>query len=309
MSRSGSWIPRICRNSRLCSPRPVLALNCLRSMKRTVNAARDDSTHTRSRAAFSLIELLTVIAVIGILAALILATLSSAEKRARQIQCINNLRQLGIGLHDFVSDHHVYPLAFNVDYPTNYPEHYVSFLSAIGMGVFEEDARHNPGWWTNGVWHCPSAYRPTNFPKKRPFFRDYGYNGYGACKTNSPDPLGLGGHKGVPPPRPGFQSTAPPVNESEVVAPSDMIAVGDGFIGGDGTIRDGVALLWRTRWVNEDYSGSTKHAYSRHQGKANVVFCDGHAESPTLKSLFEDTGDEALSRWNRDHQPHRERLQ
>jgi prepilin-type processing-associated H-X9-DG protein len=46
----------------------------------------------------------------------------------------------------------------------------------------------------------------------------------------------------------------------------------------------------------------------RHQGKANVVFCDGHVESPTLPFLFADTSDAALSRWNRDHQPHREKL-
>jgi prepilin-type processing-associated H-X9-DG protein len=43
-------------------------------------------------------------------------------------------------------------------------------------------------------------------------------------------------------------------------------------------------------------------------GKANVVFCDGHVESPPLQFLFADTSDAALSRWNRDHQPHRERL-
>ena len=42
--------------------------------------------------------------------------------------------------------------------------------------------------------------------------------------------------------------------------------------------------------------------------KANVVFCDGHVESPTLKFLFEDTSDDALRRWNRDHLPHREKL-
>jgi prepilin-type processing-associated H-X9-DG protein len=52
----------------------------------------------------------------------------------------------------------------------------------------------------------------------------------------------------------------------------------------------------------------TKHSFARHQGKANVVFCDGHVESPTLQFLFADTSDAALSAWNRDHQPHRERL-
>jgi hypothetical protein len=42
--------------------------------------------------------------------------------------------------------------------------------------------------------------------------------------------------------------------------------------------------------------------------KANVVFSGGQVESPTLQFLFADTSDAALSRWNRDHQPHRERL-
>ena len=50
------------------------------------------------------------------------------------------------------------------------------------------------------------------------------------------------------------------------------------------------------------------HRVLRHGNKANVVFCDGHVESPTLKFLFEDTSDAALARWNRDHLPHREKL-
>jgi prepilin-type processing-associated H-X9-DG protein len=54
--------------------------------------------------------------------------------------------------------------------------------------------------------------------------------------------------------------------------------------------------------------GRIKKSYALHQGKANVVFCDGHVESPTLQFLFADTSDAALSRWNRDHQPHREKL-
>jgi prepilin-type processing-associated H-X9-DG protein len=41
---------------------------------------------------------------------------------------------------------------------------------------------------------------------------------------------------------------------------------------------------------------------------ANVVFCDGHVESPTLKFLFADTSDAALARWNRGHLPRREKL-
>jgi len=67
----------------------------------------------------------------------------------------------------------------------------------------------------------------------------------------------------------------------------------------------------RQLWRHESYTGffSTRTATTRHQGKANVVFCDRHVEAPTLKFLFEDTSDAALVRWNRDHLPHRERLQ
>jgi prepilin-type processing-associated H-X9-DG protein len=100
------------------------------------------------------------------------------------------------------------------------------------------------------------------------------------------------------------------VRESEVVNPSEMMAIGDGFVGGNGVIVDTTenrSRLQRTSGL-QDIGGSTARSYSRHQGKANVLFCDGHVESPTLKFLFEDTSDAALVRWNRDHLPHRERL-
>ncbi|HVU28164.1 MAG TPA: H-X9-DG-CTERM domain-containing protein [Verrucomicrobiae bacterium] len=141
----------------------------------------------------------------------------------------------------------------------------------------------------------------TNSPYYGSFYSSYGYNSIGAnlnmhSDTNS---FGLGGNYFWPP--------AQPVNESQVVNPSEMMAIGDGFYGGYGVIGDG------SQWFGRAYGitylpGSTQRAYARHQGKANVVFCDGHVESPTLQFLFEDTSDEALSRWNRDHLPHREKL-
>ncbi|MEI9865038.1 MAG: H-X9-DG-CTERM domain-containing protein [Limisphaerales bacterium] len=98
------------------------------------------------------------------------------------------------------------------------------------------------------------------------------------------------------------------MSESEVVSPSEMMALGDGFYGNGKSIYVTDHLLGRSPYLPSLIPATTEPRM-RHQGKANVVFCDGHVESPTLKFLFEDTSDAALSGWNRDHLPHREKLQ
>ena len=263
----------------------------------------DVTSHRQNNnSAFTLIELLVVIAIIGILAALLLTAVSQAKGRAQRIQCANNVHQLGSAMQLFITDYNVYPLFLNHDYfKGGYPENFISWNSALENQISTLFPRK--GWDdVKGVWHCPVASRPSTFPSNMGYV-DYGYNGYGMSALKDASVLGLGGHKG------GFAtgSFAPPVTESEIVSPSEMMAIGDGFKGDNSIIEDGVSALWRT-YDAQDYLGSTKRAYARHQGKANVVFCDGHVESPTLKFLFEDTSDAALVRWNRDHSPHRERL-
>jgi prepilin-type processing-associated H-X9-DG protein len=76
-----------------------------------------------------------------------------------------------------------------------------------------------------------------------------------------------------------------------------MMAIGDSFAGG--------MDLMRTPSVELARYGNTM---SRHQGKVNALFCDGHVEPPTLNFVFDDVSDAALIRWNRDHLPHRDRL-
>src|SRR5882757_6524496 len=59
----------------------------------------------RRAGAFTLVEMLTVIAIIGILAALLLPALSKGQMRARRITCLNGMGQMGIAFHIFIHDH------------------------------------------------------------------------------------------------------------------------------------------------------------------------------------------------------------
>jgi prepilin-type processing-associated H-X9-DG protein/prepilin-type N-terminal cleavage/methylation domain-containing protein len=262
----------------------------------------------RKNSAFTLIELLTVIAIVGILAALLLTAIAEASAKALRIQCANNVRQLGIGLQAFVTDNSAYPLYSNPNYYQGaYPEYKVMWVTALQyteLSVPGNSTNHVPfGEWSGeGVWKCPAARKPPDWPQHHGY-ESYGYNAYGMSALTDTNSLGLGGHYVWNPPI----VPAPPVREAEVANPSETMAIGDGFIGGNGVIKDGAWIVERTCGVT-NYLGSTQRAYARHQGHANVVFCDGHVESPTLRFLFQDTSDAALVRWNRDHHPHREKL-
>ena len=74
----------------------------------------------RRRAGFTLIELLVVIAIIAVLIALLLPAVQSAREAARRIQCTNNLKQLGLAMHNYESSNSAFAPRGIINWVTGY---------------------------------------------------------------------------------------------------------------------------------------------------------------------------------------------
>ena len=203
------------------------------------------SAWEQSRRGFTLIELLVVVAIIAILAAMLLPALNNAKASAKRIQCVNNLKQLSVGMFLYAGDYndHV-PIWADA----GFPEPQWGRTKCV-FWKYTYPAIYNP---TDGNWALNQT--PLNCPLVTRAFDPFGlYLG------------GIGGNTVYF----GPNATAGRAKLSQVRKPVELMLLADNM--GCETFPN----------VGLDHRHHTKGmiwSYSTTAGLANVIYADGHAD-------------------------------
>ncbi len=247
----------------------------------TCNAATADSTFAswrlcvEVRNAFTLIELLTVIAIIGILAAIIIPTVGKVRESAKNAQCLSNLRQLSLAVIMAAADNKdVFLPALDKSPPT------ILKYGSWTLDIQPYIGNPNASRYASAVMVCPS--RNIVPPLKTNFYRS-SYGGHPRIMVDLAN------------------ESKPLVTLSQINRPSEIILVADCGLQTSGD-KEGSARVRFTK-VETANSGSTgvkpadadkiisdgpdadgdEDTYSgafrfRHNNRLNAAFCDGHAK-------------------------------
>jgi len=197
----------------------------------------------RSYRCFTLIELLVVIAIIAILAAMLLPALQSAKSSAKQSRCLGNLKQLILAFHMYMDDWDgVFPLAdLNAGVAGGYSN----------LRKVESYAGYNLAWPNYidkpTVFYCPERSITDSNIIGLGFYvwSSYHYNSYLSSKDGYGQPLSA-------------------VKLTSVLRPERCILLMDGPLS--------QGYFWTAVYI------AANTTESRHRGRTNVLFVDGHVE-------------------------------
>jgi prepilin-type N-terminal cleavage/methylation domain-containing protein/prepilin-type processing-associated H-X9-DG protein len=225
----------------------------------------------RKRFGFTLIELLVVIAIIAVLISLLLPAVQSAREAARRSQCTNNLKQLALALHNYISSNDALPPVM-VDCTVNAnpcppPPHQNWSQQARLLPYLEQNAVYNAINWSFGArWSDGDAV----YPSDPPSIED---------PSNGP----AGGSDPVP------QYTALCTTISSFLCPSDSNPGGSGrYILGGSTKLVGTCNYPANIGLNRRITGGAPDISWKLQGPNYVAGWDGAVNATSTIATFQD---------------------
>ncbi len=168
-----------------------------------------DSRRRSVRQGFTLIELLVVIAIIAILIALLLPAVQQAREAARRSQCKNNLKQLGLALHNYHDTHQAFPPGGFGQFKISWAVSILPYLeqgtvfNAVNMNYGVSPGDMNSGYntvldkWMSEIFWCPSSPASrlnlrTDYPTRAATASYIAVGGASTSATDSTDPTGMG---------------------------------------------------------------------------------------------------------------------
>jgi prepilin-type N-terminal cleavage/methylation domain-containing protein/prepilin-type processing-associated H-X9-DG protein len=231
-----------------------------------------------SRRAFTLIELLVVIAIIAILAAMLLPALSAAKQKAAQTACLNNLKQLGLGVMMYVDENSgAFPGIASQNIGFNAADWiYWRTNTALYPPLEKSPIVSQMGSANGSLFRCPLDVSDSDRLAQAdsvngPYLYSYSMTGYGVGYSG----FGLDEtiNQGMSSVFEGDQSYI--FKQSSVVNPvvKIMLAEEPGT-GGSSDNPENASAINDGRW-----EPAVDPLTCRHRGRANVAFTDGHAQA------------------------------